>query len=117
MKKLTKTTSIHKQIVDYCIEHYPDFNLHPRDVFYNHSREGLRLTYQGFALLKDQDFNYTRVSIDDDYVVNSKTILKLSRNMIWPYYLTKKTIMLFGEDDAVTYKLVGNFTSWIDCLG
>lgn len=114
---MTKTISLHKQIFDYLDERYAEYKLHPRDVFFNHRKEGLRLTNGGFAMLKDQDFEYTRFRIEDDFQVNTKVILKLDRNMIWPYYITKKTLYLFGDEDAATLKLVGSVASWVDCLG
>ena len=117
MKRLTKTISLHEQIITYLQDQYPDYEFHPRDVFYNYHKGGLRLTYAGFSMLKEQEFDYERFQIDEGYVVNGKTLIKLHRNMIWPYYITKKNIFLFSDEDATMLKLIGNFASWIECLG
>ena len=41
----------------------------------------------------------------------------LSQTMIWPYYITNKNIWLFSSEDAAMLKIVGKFSSWIECLG
>jgi hypothetical protein len=114
---LTKTISIHKQIVEYLQVEYPEFRLHPRDIFYNYHKEGLRLTHGGYCMLKEQQFEYERFQIDDGYAVTGKTYITLSQTMIWPYYITNKNIWLFSSEDAAMLKIVGKFSSWIECLG
>ena len=117
MKKLTKTISIHKQIVEYLQVEYPEFKLHPRDIFYNYLKEGLRLTHGGYCMLKEQQFESERFQIDEGYAVTGKTYMTLSQTMIWPYYITNKNIWLFSAEDAAMLKIVGKFSSWIECLG
>lgn len=68
-------------------------------------------------MLKEQQFRYERFQIDEGYVVTGKTYIKLQQTMTWPYYITNKNIWLFGSDDATTLKLIGKFSSWMDCLG
>ena len=117
VKRLTNQISIHKQIVEYLQVEYPEFRLHPRDIFYNYLNEGLRLTHGGYCMLKEQHFDYERFPIDEGYAVTGKTYIRLQQTMIWPYYITNKNIWLFSSEDAAMLKIVGKFSSWIECLG
>jgi hypothetical protein len=68
-------------------------------------------------MLKEQQFEYERFQIDEGYAVTGKTYMTLSQTMIWPYYITNKNIWLFSAEDAAMLKIVGKFSSWIECLG
>ena len=67
---------------------------------------GLRLTKLGFTLLKEQ-FDMYRFPIAKEGMHNN-LLLKLHEHMKWPYFLDRKNLILFSEEDAMWLKLVGN---------
>ena len=71
----------------------------------NNIPEGLRLTYLGNELLKR---NFTFYEFNHDITPTPKMYLFLDRKMQWPYYFTKKKMVLFNQDDAAWYRLNGN---------
>jgi hypothetical protein len=66
---------------------------------------GLRLTKLGFTLLKEE---YEMYKFPAKEGLHNNLLLKLHNKMNWPYYLDKKTLVLFSEDDAMWLKLVAN---------
>ena len=40
--------------------------------------------------------------------IHKKLLLRLHEKMRWPYFLEKKTLILYSEDDAMWLKLVSN---------
>ena len=40
--------------------------------------------------------------------LHNKLLLRLHEHMKWPYYLDRKNLILFSEEDAMWLKLVGN---------
>ena len=93
---MTKTISIHDQIVKYLIDTYgKGINMRPRDLFYNTKGKGLRLTKLGSELLKNE-FDYYPNPHEKGIKVKVKHILALDREMTWPYYLSSKQIILFS---------------------
>ncbi len=110
---MTKTTSIHDQIVTYLTDTYGvGVDMRPRDLFYNTNGKGLRLTRLGYELLQ-HDFDCYPYPIEKAIKVKVKHILALDAEMQWPYYLSSKQIVLFSEDDSVIMKLVGGYENWI----
>ena len=67
---------------------------------------GLRLTKLGFTLLKEQ-YDMYRFPINKEGMHNN-LLLRLHEHMKWPYYLDRKNLILFSEEDAMWLKLVGN---------
>lgn len=109
-------TSIHDQIFTYLENKYGEgLDLRPRDIFYNTEKKGLRLSSLGYQLLK-REFDCHTFPIDKESKVTVKHILALDSQMIWPYYLTSKQIVLFSDEDAVFLKLVGGYDNWINNL-
>lgn len=66
---------------------------------------GLRLSYLGNELLKR---NFAFNEFNHDLVPTPKMYLKLDSIMQWPYYFTKRKIVLYSDEDVVWYKLNGN---------
>lgn len=66
---------------------------------------GLRLTYLGNELLNR---NFDCFEFKHDINPTPKMYLVLDRKMTWPYYFTKKKIVLYCQEDASWYKLNGN---------
>jgi hypothetical protein len=89
--------------------------MRPRDLFYNTKRKGLRLTRLGYELLR-REFDHYAFAINKETKVTPKHILRLDREMTWPYYLTSKQIVLFSEEDSVIFKLVDGYENWINSL-
>jgi len=117
VKLLTKTISIHDQIIQHLLNKYRNHgvDMRPRDIFYNYRKKGLRLTYLGYDLLK-QEFDCYRYPLESDTIIKPKHLIALDRNMQWPYYLSKKQIVLFSEEDSVVFKLVGGYENWISSI-
>ena len=65
---------------------------------------GLRLTYLGNELCK-RHFDF--YEFNHDIVPTPKMYLVLDNKMQWPYYFTKRKMVLFNKDDAAWYKLNG----------
>ena len=66
---------------------------------------GLRLTKLGNTLLKSEYDNYKFPVAEG---IHKKLLLRLHEKMRWPYFLEKKTLILYSEDDAMWLKLVAN---------
>lgn len=66
---------------------------------------GLKLTKLGFQLLIKQYDSY-KFPIAEG--LHNKLLLKLHSHMHWPYYLDRKHLYLFSDDDAMWLKLVGD---------
>ena len=110
---MTKTISVHEQIVTYLTDKYGEgVDMRPRDLFYNTKKKGLRLTRLGYELLR-KEYDYYPFALAKETKVTAKHILALDREMQWPYFLTKKQIVLFSEEDSVIFKLVDGYENWI----
>ena len=66
---------------------------------------GLRLTYMGNELLK-RNFDFYEFS--HDVLPTPKMYMKLDQGMEWPYYFTKKKLVLYSQEDASWFKLNGS---------
>jgi len=67
--------------------------------------EGLRLTSLGNEILKR---NFEHWEFSHDIQPTPKMYLFLDNKMEWPYYFTKKKLVLYCKEDAAWYKLNGN---------
>ena len=63
---------------------------------------GLRLTYFGEQLMTR---HFTRYKFNTDYKANHMAMIKLDKNMSMPYYIGRKYVSFFGEDDATWFRL------------
>ena len=76
--------------------------------------EGLRLTHLGNELLK-RNFEY--FEFNHSIMPTPRMYLVLDNQMQWPYYFTKKKMVLYNREDASWYKLNGNdIESFIDII-
>ena len=76
--------------------------------------EGLRLTYLGNELLKR---NFTPYEFNHETVPTPKIYLLFDQKMQWPYYFSKKKLVLYNQDDAAWYKINGHdLPSFLDIL-
>jgi hypothetical protein len=76
--------------------------------------KGLKLTYLGNELLKR---HYDCYDFSHDIIPTPKMYLALDNHMQWPYYFTKKKMVLYSQEDAAWYRMNGNsiedFTDFI----
>lgn len=74
--------------------------------------KGTRFTGLGFDLAGFLWKSYA-IKLPDNYVVANKTLLMLDSKMEWPYYLSKKKLVLFSEMDAFEFSLYqGDINLW-----
>lgn len=74
--------------------------------------KGTRFTGLGFELAGFLWKTYS-VKLPDNYRVLNKTLLMLDQRMEWPYYLSKRKLVLFSEIDAFEFTLYqGDINLW-----
>lgn len=74
--------------------------------------KGTRFTGKGLDLAKDLWKLYP-IKLPDNYRVLTKTLLLLDERMTWPYYLSKRQLILFNEMDAFEFSLYqGDINLW-----
>jgi hypothetical protein len=66
---------------------------------------GLRLTFLGNELLKQ---HYNHYEYNHKINPTPKMYLILDKTMEWPYYFTKKKMVLYSQEDSAWYKLNGS---------
>jgi len=71
----------------------------------NHIPVGLRLSYLGNSLMAE---SYQEYSFPIKGTVSHKAIILLDRNMKWPYYIGKKYVTFYSENDAAWFRLNDN---------
>lgn len=74
--------------------------------------KGTRFTGLGFDLASFLWKTYT-IKLPENYRVANKTLLMLDQRMEWPYYLSKRQLILFSEMDAFEFSLYqGDINLW-----
>ena len=74
--------------------------------------KGTRFTGHGLDLAKDLWKIYT-IKLPDNYRILNKTLLLLDDRMSWPYYLSKRQLILFHDMDAFEFTLYsGDINLW-----
>lgn len=74
--------------------------------------KGTRFTSTGYELAKSLWKTYP-LKFKQDYRVLNKTLLLLDERMEWPYYLSKRQLVLFSEMDAFEFSLYsGDINLW-----
>lgn len=74
--------------------------------------KGTRFTGLGYELAGFLWKTYT-VKLPENYRVLNKTLLMLDGRMEWPYYLSRKKLVLFSELDAFEFALYqGDINLW-----
>lgn len=66
---------------------------------------GLRLTKLGNSLLKTE---YDHYKFPTEEGLHKNLLLTLHSNMKWPYFLEKKELIVYSEDDALWLKMFGS---------
>jgi hypothetical protein len=75
-----------------------------------HTPNGLRLTFQGFLILKNI---FTVYSFEMDVTLTAKHHIGMSV-MEYPYYITTRRLILFSEMDAMVIKLQGGIKGFLE---
>jgi hypothetical protein len=75
-----------------------------------HHRDGLRLSYSGFLIIKNI---FTAYSFEIPITLKSRHQYGMSK-MEYPYFLTKKRLILFSEMDAMVIKLHGGIEGFLE---
>ena len=70
--------------------------------YQNNQPHGLRLTYFGEQVMVR---HFNRYKFDTDYKANHKAMIILDKHMMMPYYIGRKYVSFFGEDDATWFRL------------
>ena len=74
---------------------------------------GLRLTYSGFIILKNI---FTVYSFEIPITIKAKHQIGMSK-MTFPYFFTRKRLILFSDIDATMIKLQGGIEPFLEnCL-
>ena len=74
--------------------------------------KGTRFTSSGYELAK-RLWQVYPIKFKQDYRVLNKTLLLLDERMDWPYYLSKRQLVLFSEMDAFEFTLYqGDINLW-----
>jgi hypothetical protein len=74
--------------------------------------KGTRFTSTGFELAK-RLWKVYPLKFKQEYRVLNKTLLLLDDRMEWPYYLSKRQLVLFSELDAFEFTLYqGDINLW-----
>ena len=89
------------------------FRITPHSVFSNYRNErGLRLSQSGCYLMQKVYDSY-EIKIKGRKPIKTKDIVLLEKNLIYPYFISEKKLILFSEKDAVDFKLYnGDFIAW-----
>ncbi len=75
-----------------------------------HSPNSLRLSFQGFLILKNI---FTVYSFEMDITLTAKHFIGMSK-MEFPYYITSKRLVLFSEIDTMVIKLHGGIKGFLE---
>jgi hypothetical protein len=74
--------------------------------------KGTRFTSTGYELAK-RIWKIYPIKFKREYRVLNKTLLLLDERMDWPYYLSKRQLVLFSEMDAFEFTLYsGDINLW-----
>ena len=82
--------------------------------FLNNKPHGLRLTFFGDQLMAR---HFTQYKFSTDYKASHRAMVILDKNMLMPYYIGRKYVSFFGEDDATWFRLNGsNLNEFVEYL-
>lgn len=74
--------------------------------------KGTRFTSFGYNSAKTIWRTYP-IKLPEKYTILNKTLLLLDQRMIWPYFLSKKYLVLFNDMDAFEFSLYqGDINLW-----
>jgi hypothetical protein len=80
----------------------------------NNQHWGLRLTALGHKLLSK---HYSCYGFEHNGSFNHGVLLMLDKSMKWPYYLNKKSVFFYNQEDAAWFRLNGNdLSQYAQCI-
>ena len=80
----------------------------------NEQHHGLRLTAFGNNLLSK---HYDSYKYNHEEKVLNKVYIVLDKSMKWPYYLGRRIVIFYSQEDAAWFRLNGqNLNSYIDYM-
>ena len=82
----------------------------PNKFFYGKS---LRLKSHGLMNLEAL-YNSYEFKVEQDWTKRAGTLIRLDRAMDWPYYLSKKHLILFEEEASAWLKMYGDADTWLN---
>jgi hypothetical protein len=110
------TPDFYKQVLAHArsMQYGDKFNL--RNIFKNYRNgKGLSLTKFGVLLLTDMGIDAERFILKEPAVFTAKLRTLLDKYNKYPYYITRRELILYGSEDIILYKLYGSdLDSWID---
>jgi hypothetical protein len=106
------TTDKRQLFVNYFNNITPETKITVSYVFGNYT--GLRLTFNGYMLFLNNFINY-RFELQKEFIITPNKILKLNK-LDKPYFLNKKILVLFGEEDYTSLIIMNDLDLWLDTL-
>ena len=87
-----------------------------RHIFKNYRNgQGLNLTKFGVLVLDSMGFESENFILNKQPVFNAHLRILLDRYNKYPYYISRRELVLYGSEDRVLYKLYGNdLDVWIE---
>ena len=110
------TPDFYKQVLAHArtMQYGDKFNL--RNIFKNYRNgKGLSLTKFGVLVLTDMGIDAERFILKEPAIFTAKLRTLLDKYNKYPYYITRRELILYGSEDIILYKLYGSdLDSWID---
>ena len=87
-----------------------------RNIFKNYRNgQGLNLTKFGVLVLNDMDFDHEQFVLNIEPKFNAHLRILLDRYNKYPYYISRRELILYGKEDRILYKLYGHdLEAWIE---
>jgi hypothetical protein len=91
-----------------------DINI--RNIFKNYRKnKGLSLTRFGMFVLTDMGIESETFKLLNEVKFTAQLRILLDRYNKYPYYISKHTLVLFGDEDRILYKLYGHdLDAWVE---
>ena len=74
-------------------------------------KHGMRLTSTGCKLLSKHATSYAFVLPE---TLKTKHLIQITRQFKYPYYLSKKYIIIFSSEDAILIKMCGSAQAFLE---
>jgi hypothetical protein len=87
-----------------------------RHIFKNYRNgQGLNLTKFGVAVLNSMGFESEHFMLNKEPKFNAHLRILLDRYNQYPYYISKRELVLYGREDRMLYKLYGHdLDAWVE---
>ena len=66
---------------------------------------GIKLTRFGNSLLSR---HFDKYDHENDCLLSGKVLLKLDEAMIWPYFVNKKKVVFYSQEDSAWFRVNGS---------